>query len=318
MKSFIIKKNDENQRLDSFMHKAVPRLPQGLMHKYIRLKRIKINKAKTAINYRIKQGDLLELYINDEFFVFDEVRDFLNASDKIDIVFEDSNIILCDKPSGLCVHADNDNSPDTLINRALRYLYNKGEYNPDEEVSFTPALCNRIDRNTAGIVIIAKTAEALRVMNEKIKNREIQKYYLCVVHGTPKPLNGVLTHYIERRENDSHVITYDAPHKNAKTAVLIYKTLKSSKENSLLEIELKTGRTHQIRAQMAHIGHPLIGDGKYGNGAYNRAFGVSRQLLYSYKLRFSFNDTDNELGYLDKREFSVKNIWFNNEFEEKF
>ena len=169
MKSFNITKNDANQRLDKFVQKAAPKLPNGLMYKYIRLKRIKVNGARAQISTRLNVGDVVDMYINDEFFAaIEEKYDFLRAGKKLSIVYEDENILLCDKPEGLIVHPDESEYNDTLIGRIKRYLYEKGEYDPQNENSFTPALANRIDRNTGGIVITAKNAEALRILNEKI------------------------------------------------------------------------------------------------------------------------------------------------------
>ncbi|MEG2429101.1 MAG: RluA family pseudouridine synthase, partial [Oscillospiraceae bacterium] len=217
MKFFEIKSNDENQRLDKFLQKAVPLLPHSLMYKYIRLKRIKVNGKKSDISYKLRLNDKLELYINDEFFIDNIDKKFLNVSKDFGIIYEDKNILLVDKPSGLVVHEDNENSLDTLINRVLHYLYDNGEYSPENEASFIPALCNRIDRNTAGIVIVAKNSESLRVLNEKIRNREIRKFYLCVVAGHPKATEKVLKHFQIKRPSDNTVTVFDAPQKEAKT-----------------------------------------------------------------------------------------------------
>lgn len=318
MRSFTIRENDRNQRLDKFLSKAVPRLPQNLLYKSLRKGRIKVNGKKGALNLRLCAGDLVELYLNDEFFETDSSREFLLAPPVVSVVYEDENILLADKQPGLCVHEDNDNAVDTLINRILHYLYNKGEYDPDRELSFTPALANRIDRNTGGIVLAAKNAEALRVLNEKIKERELRKYYLCVVSGIPQPPNATLTAYLQRNENESTVRIYDRPNRETKTIVTRYRVLRSSARSSLLEVELLTGRTHQIRAHMAHLGHPLLGDGKYGDGKLNREYGLRQQLLYSYRLRFDFSDREHLLGYLAGREFQVKAVWFAEEFETRF
>ncbi len=318
MKAFTIKTNDENQRLDKFLQKAVPRLPQTLMYKYIRLKRIKVNNKKCDISYRLKQGDLVELYINDEFFEESSNKDFLLASSNIKVLYEDENILLVDKQAGLVVHEDNDNSIDTLINRVLHYLYDKKEYNPELEASFIPALCNRIDRNTSGIVMVAKNAEALRVLNEKIKEREVEKYYLCVVSGHLEKKADTLTHYHLKNSNDNTVKVFDKPTKETKTMITSYRVLAYSKANTLVEIELKTGRTHQIRAHMAYIGHPLIGDGKYGINKINMQYGQKQQLLYSYKIRFNFKENNHILSYLNQKEFEVKDVWFKDAFKQKF
>ena len=186
MKELTIGANDAGQRLDRFLAKAVPLLPASLAQKYIRLKRIKRNGARAQRDTRLEAGDTLQLYINDEFF--DTPREdnaYLTvAAPRLNIVYEDEHILLVDKRPGLAVHPhDGAEYGRTLIDQIQAYLYQKKEWRPREEHSFTPALCNRIDRNTGGIVIAAKTAEALRVMNQKIKDREMDKRYLAVVEG---------------------------------------------------------------------------------------------------------------------------------------
>lgn len=310
MRAFTIKENDTNQRLDKFLSKAVPLLPQTLLYKYIRLKRIKINGKKSEISYRLQRNDLVELYINDEFFETTKNRAFLAVPATISVIYEDENILLVDKKSGLVVHEDNENTVDTLINRVLHYLYDKGEYRPENELSFIPALCNRIDRNTSGIVIVAKNAQALRVLNEKIKAREVRKFYLCMVCGQVKNKQTTLTHYQIKRDDENMVSVFDTMTKDTKTMITHYKVIDYIGENTLLEVELKTGRTHQIRAQMAHIGHPLLGDGKYGSNKINTKYGLKYQLLYSYKVKFEFTDNDNILSYLNGKTFEVSSVWF--------
>ena len=202
MKEFIINNNDANQRLDKFVTKSAPLLPKSMLYKYIRLKRIKVNGKRAEISTRLVAGDLVEMYINDEFFAEKpKTYEFMSASKKLNIVYEDENIMLCDKPEGLIVHPDENDYNDNLIFRIQRYLYEKGEYNPDDEHSFAPSLANRIDRNTGGIVIAAKNAESLRVLNEKIKHRELDKYYLCLIHGTLKKKEDTLTAYLVKKEN---------------------------------------------------------------------------------------------------------------------
>lgn len=311
MKSFIINSNDAGQRVSKFIEKTVPALPQGLLYKSFRLKRIKLNKKRCQPQDRLSQGDLLELYINDEFF--GECRQdlvFLKVPDRIQVVYEDQNILLVDKKPGLVVHEDDDNTPDTLINRILHYLYNKGEYQPDAEQSFVPALCNRIDRNTGGIVIAAKTAEALRILNDKIKDREMEKRYLCIVHGRPNPPEGLIENYLRRDEKRKQVTLHRTRVPGAKTARTRYRTLTSHGRLSLVECELLTGRTHQIRAHMASIGCPLLGDGKYGTNELNRPYGETGQALYAYSLTFRFAQDAGALQYLNGKTFKVKDIPF--------
>lgn len=313
MRSFTINKNDAGQRVDKFITKAVPLLPQSMMYKAIRNKRVKLNKKRCQISDRLAEGDILELYINDEFFsdsTSEGEYEFLKAPTALNIVYEDENIILADKKSGLVVHEDEEKAVDTLINRILHYLYDKGEYDPERENSFTPALCNRIDRNTSGIVIAAKTAEALRVMNQKIRDREIEKYYLCITVGKPPKSADTAKAYLRRDETKKQVFVTDRPSEGAKTAITKYRVVKTKGELSLVEVELITGRTHQIRAHMAHMGCPLLGDGKYGSNEVNRRYGVKTQALCSYRLKFAFTTPAEGLEYLNGKEFTVGDVWF--------
>lgn len=314
MKAFIIKENDSNQRLDKFLQKAVPLLPQNLMYKYIRLKRIKVNGKKSDIKYKLLLGDKIELYINDEFFLSEKKSDFLNSICDINILYQDENIMIIDKPSGLVVHEDNENATDTLINRVLHYLYIHERYNPDNELSFRPSLVNRIDRNTSGIVMVAKNADSLRVLSAALKDRQVKKFYLCIVNGHLEKEQDILKHYLQKNANESMVKIFDKPNINTKTIVTKYKVLSKSDKNSLLEVELLTGRTHQIRAHMAYIHHPILGDGKYGKNSINKLYSIKHQLLYSYKLKFEFINTDHCLSYLQNKEFKVSDIWFKKDF----
>ena len=315
MKEFTIGPNDAGQRLDRFLAKAVPLLPASLAQKYIRIKRIKCNGARAERDTRLKSGDVLQLYINDEFF--DKPREdnaYLTvATPKLNIVYEDENILLVDKRPGLAVHPhDGAEYGRTLIDHIQSYLYQKREWRPREENAFTPALCNRIDRNTGGIVIAAKTAEALRVLNQKIKDREMDKRYLAIVEGTPKPTTGSLKGYLFKDAKKNRVFVTDTPQPGAKTCQTNYKVLQSAKGLSLVECELITGRTHQIRAQFAHAGHPLLGDGKYGK--LDKRFDRNYQALYSYRLTFRFTTEAGSLEYLNGRSYQVNQVEFVDEY----
>ncbi len=312
MREMHIGPNDAGQRLDKFLTKAVPLLPKTLMYKYLRTKYIKLNGKKAEISTRLSEGDTVTFYIRDEFFGGKEEELFLRAKPEIEIVYEDENILLVDKPSGLIVHEDEGESVDTLINRVKHYLYQKGEYSPDAEASFAPALCNRIDRNTQGIVIVAKNAPALRLMNECIKNRELHKFYLCLLKGVPKKKEATLKAFMRKDERENKAIVYDEPVPGGKTMITRYTVLKQTGNIALAEIELKTGRTHQIRAHMAHIGCPLVGDGKYSDNRKERALGFSSQALCSYKLIFDFKEPC-LLSYLNGKTFTVKKIPFTDE-----
>lgn len=315
MKELTIQHNDAGQRLDRFLAKAVPLLPASLSQKYIRIKRIKLNGARAERDTRLKEGDVLQLYINDEFF--DKPREdnaYLTvASPKLNIVYEDDQILLVDKRPGLAVHPhDGAEYGRTLIDHIQAYLYQKHEWSPRSENSFTPALCNRIDRNTGGIVIAAKTAEALRVMNQKIKDREMDKRYLAIVEGTPNPKEGSLKGYLFKDAKQNRVFVTDTPQPGSKSCQTDYRILSSANGLSLVECKLITGRTHQIRAQFAHAGHPLLGDGKYGK--LDKRFDRNYQALYSYRLRFDFTTDAGSLDYLNGKSFQVEQVDFVEEY----
>ncbi len=316
MTEITIRKNDAGQRADRFLSKAYPNLKTSLACKLMRKKRIKLNGARVEPNAILKEGDVFRFYLSEELLSkkpAERVNDFRDISAEINVVYEDENILLCDKPCGLVVHEDNDNSADTLINRILSYLYQKGEFDPANEQSFTPALVNRIDRNTSGIVIAAKNAEALRILNQKVRDREIEKLYLCAVFGCPKQKEATLTGYLKKFSEENRVIVSDKPQPGFLTIKTKYRVLQSKGELSLVEADLLTGRTHQIRAHFAHIGCPLLGDGKYGENAQNKKYGAKTQALCSYKLKFKFTTEAGILSYLDGREFSIQDyreLWF--------
>ena len=315
MKELTIGRNDAGQRLDRFLAKAVPLLPASLAQKYIRLKRIKLGGKRVDRDTRLKEGDVLQLYINDEFFdTPSQDNAYLTvAAPKLNIVYEDENILLVDKRPGLAVHPhDGAEYGKTLIDHIQAYLYAKREWRPREENAFTPALCNRIDRNTGGIVIAAKNAEALRILNQKIKDREIDKRYLAIVEGTPKPKEGVLRGYLFKDAVKNRVYVTDTPQPGSKSCETHYCVLQSRNGLSLVECELITGRTHQIRAQFAHAGHPLLGDGKYGK--LDKRYARSYQALYSYQLTFRFTMDAGCLAYLDGKQFQVEKVDFVEEY----
>ena len=316
MREFTIGKNDAGQRLDRFVAKNLPLLPPALLQKYIRLKRIKVNGKGSKRDVRLETGDILQLYINDEFFDKpNEENLFLTVfKPQLNIVYEDENLLLVDKRPGMSVHADETEKVNTLINHIQAYLYQKREWNPKWENAFAPALCNRIDRNTGGIVIAAKNAETLRIINEKIRAHELEKSYLCITVGPPKQPEGKIEGFLLKNEAKKEVRFCHKPVPGGKTAVTLYRTLESRGGLSLVECRLLTGRTHQIRVSMAEIGCPLLGDGKYGKGDVNRRYHETRQALYSYKLRFDFPTDAGLLNYLKGQEFTVENVPFREKY----
>lgn len=305
MKAFTITKNDAGQRVDKFLIKMLKTMPKSLVYKSLRKKRIKVNGKRAQENLILNEGDLLEAYINDEFFETPkETHTFLRlASAPLDIVYEDENILVVHKPQGLSVHADETATPDTLINRIQRYLYDKGEYQPDEDQTFAPALAHRIDRNTTGLVLAAKNAEALRILCEKIRDREIKKTYLCITKGHLPKDSDTLHAFHRKDEKQKLAQIFDHPAPGTKEMITGYRVLKRYRAHDLAEVKLITGRTHQIRAHMAHIGHPLLGDGKYGHFGKNPL--LTRQALLAYKLRFDFQTEGGILSYLNGKEIAI-------------
>ena len=316
-KEITVGENDAGQRLDRFLMKLFPDLRSGVINKAVRSKDIKLNGKRTEISSRLVKNDKVYIFLPDSLLeTKNNEDDFMAAGDRLKVIYEDKNILLADKEQGLVVHSDESKTADTLINRIKKYLYLKGEYEPENEQSFAPSLCNRIDRNTGGIVIAAKNAEALRILNEKIKHRELVKKYLCIIIGKPKKDEDILTAYLERDMTQKQVRISNSKTPDNLTIKTKYKVIDSFGELSLLEVELLTGRTHQIRAHMAYIGHPLLGDGKYGVNRINTRYGFKMQALCSYKLKFNFTDDSGILNYLNKKEFTVKNVPFMSRYEQ--
>lgn len=315
MKTITIGTNDAGQRIDRFLIKSFPRLPQSMLYKSVRTKNIKLNGKRCECSTRLTEGDILSLYLKDEFLeTAPKQYDFLQAPDKLNILYEDDNLMLLDKKPGLLVHPDETYHFDSLIARVQHYLYDKGEYDPSAEQSFAPALVNRIDRNTGGIVIAAKNAEALRILNDKMRNRELHKFYLCIIHGILKKKEDTLEGFLEKNEAQNRVYISHTSTDKTRSIRTRYRVLSGHGRYSLLEVELLTGRTHQIRAHLASVGHPLLGDGKYGTNALNKSSGFKRQMLYSYKLVFDFSSPAGLLDYLNGQSFEVKDVWFVDKF----
>lgn len=312
MKKFIINANDSGQRADKFILKAC-NIPKGLMYKFIRTKKIKLNRKKFEISYKLQEGDILEFYIEDEFFNDNTAEiTFLNSSADINVIYEDENILIVNKPVGIIVHSDKNNNENTLADSIKNYLYQKGEYNPQSEASFAPATCNRIDRNTCGIVIAAKNAMALREINEKIRLREIHKKYLCLTINPPPKNEDTLKAYHFKNETLNKVVISNTERANYKEIVTKYRVIEKYDILTLVEVELITGRSHQIRAHFAYIGCPILGDTKYGVKSANDKFKVYNQALCAYGIKFEFN-SDSQLNYLNGKEFKldISDIWFN-------
>lgn len=307
MRTITINKNDGGQRLDKFLGKCIKGLPAALMYKYLRKKRIKLNGKRAEGSDILKEGDVVTLFIPDEFTEDKKkAEDIPLTKPNLSVIYEDENILLLSKRAGQLVHdGDGDDGGNTLIRHLKSYLIQKGEYRPEEENSFAPALCNRIDRNTGGIVIAAKTAEALRAVNEAIRDNKTDKRYLCVLHGRPEKERDICEAHLFKNTKTKTVRVSASPTRGSKPIKTGYRIIDYNKNDdlSLAEVRLYTGRTHQIRAHMAYLGYPLLGEGKYGVNRDDRRLSYKHQALYSYKLTFG---TDSGLlAYLNKRSFCV-------------
>ncbi len=305
MREIIINENSGGQRIDRFIAKFMPLLPKSMMYKGFRKNCVKLNGRHIKDgSLFVEEGDVLELYFRDEFF--SPELEFVYVKPKLDIVYEDDNLLIINKEAGVAVHAGERDMGHTLIDMVQSYLFENNEYNPYEEQTFRPALCNRLDRNTGGLVIAAKNAETLRTMNECIRERKVRKFYAAVAEGYP-PHKAHLEGWTSRKGKVTAVS--DTETEGARRVSLDYRVIAEKNGHALLEIELHTGRTHQIRAQLAHAGYPLAGDTKYGGHG-----GMYRQALWAVRLMFDFKNTDFSLGYLDGREIKVT-APFEKEFE---
>jgi 23S rRNA pseudouridine955/2504/2580 synthase len=272
------------------------------MHKHIRKKNIKINGKSCKASTKLLFGQELSLYLADDLLLLRDKRiRALEISKKLNIVYEDKNIILVDKDPGIVCQPDKNNLSDSLIDRIKCYLYLKKEYIPEEEKSFSPSLINRIDRNTSGLVLAAKNAKALRVACEKMRDREIRKFYICVVEGHLAKKKDEISNYIKKNKKNNKVRVFNNNVEDSKYAVTKYQVLSENNGNSLIKVEILSGRSHQIRSQFANIGHPLLADHKYGS----HSAGFFCPALRSYKLKFCFKNSAGVLDYLSERQFKI-------------
>lgn len=314
MKEFTITAADDGRKLEKWLIREMPTVGMGMRQKLFRNKCFKLNGRHVRGDAKLSKGDVLQIYANDDLFLKPKKEDpFLSKiQPRLSILFEDENIIIADKRPGLMAHPDAHEKVNTLITHVQAYLYQKGEYEPGSD--FQPALCNRIDRFTGGIEIIAKTEAAMKVLNQKIRDREVEKFYYCIALGNFQKKSGMLENYIVKSPEMKKVMVSPRMVPGSQKAQTKYRVLAYRDGLSLVECELLTGRTHQIRAQMANAGHPLLGDNQYGDPRRNEKYGRSFQALYAYRLKFAFTTDAGILNALNEKEFTAPEVRFIEEY----
>lgn len=299
MQTFTVDEKNNQKRCDKFLFENLP-VPPSQIFKAFRKRSIKVNGKRVREDYVLNVGDQVEVYIPDAYLSGEPTVE-INMT--IPIVFEDDNILIVSKPQGMSVHEDehgNEQVLDVLVRR-MKSQASGNQNNP------FPALCHRIDRNTGGLVILAKNQETLEVMHDKFKHHEIRKFYLAAVHGIPQTKSETLTGYLKKDSQKSRVFIYDRPVPGTEKIITRYRLLTAHYPYALLEVEIVTGKTHQIRAHLAYQGFPLLGDGKYGINTVNRSLKLQYQALFSYRLVFDFNTPSGHLNYLKGKEIKLDN-----------
>ncbi len=304
MKTIKINKNDTEIRLDRWLKKVLPNKTMSFIYQALRTNKIKVNGKKTKFDYKLQENDVVVFY-----FEFENKADdisFLNCKCKIDIVYEDKNLLIVNKPTNLLISDLEKNKSETLINCAKKYLYETGQWDYKKENIFSPYLLHRLDYNTMGLVMVAKNHNTLTFLNEKIRNREVDKSYICAVHGKLIKNECLLEAFWfkDSKKNQVYISSQPAPNKSIiKTQ---YKVLNYNKKQdiSILSVKLVTGKTHQIRAHFNFIGHPLVGEKKYISKEFSD--NKKHQILLSYKIFFNFKQSG-EFEYLSNKTIELKN-----------
>ncbi|EMS71049.1 RluA family pseudouridine synthase [Ruminiclostridium cellobioparum] len=287
MRTIIAKEKHSGKKIDKVIRDFFPNLSSGMLFKTLRKKDIKVNGIRVREDYQVLEGDKIDIYIIDDYL--------LGKNDEgYSIVYEDNNIMVVSKAQGVPVHPDRNQTEATLIDK-LQKLHGRHL-----------VLCHRLDRNTAGLVILAKNNAALDTMLEKIKEREIHKYYTCIVSGIMEKSRAELVDHLEKNDKISKVFISDKKTRDSLEIVTRYRVLKTLENLSMLEVELVTGRTHQIRAHLAHYGHPIIGDGKYGRNSENKQYGAKYQMLCASRLIFDFKTSAGPLNYLNGKTIAIE------------
>ncbi|WP_422485296.1 RluA family pseudouridine synthase [Gudongella sp. DL1XJH-153] len=307
MRELRIERNDSQQRLDRFLKKYLADATQGFIYKMIRKKNIKVNEKKAVPDMMLEEGDVVQLYLaEDTIEKFRGQRQHSRSRIDLDIVYEDENIVLINKPVGLLSHGTGEEFQDNVVDALVGYLIDNGDYVPRVEKTFTPSICNRLDRNTSGIIVGAKNYQSLQLMNQAIKEGMVAKFYKTIVRGTIKK-DFEHKAFLTKDEERNKVQISDDDSDGGKEIWTRFKVLKNSRDYTMLEVELITGRTHQIRSSLSSLGYPVIGDRKYGdrriNEEFKQEYDLTDQWLHGYRL--IFDGLEEPLDYLNNKEFTA-------------
>ncbi len=308
MREIKITKNEQNQRIDKFLMRYLNLAPKSFVHKMLRKKNIKVNDVKIDGSYILQEEDIVKLFLSDDTInVFREEKE-IKQTKSIDVVFEDENILVINKPQGLLSQPSKAEDEDTLVDRIKYYISKKPDYNFEEAKGFTPAICNRLDTNTSGLIISGKNLPATQAINEAFKQREVDKFYLTVVKGNVTKSATLKGYHIKNGgKNEVEILKYKPKHNNYKEVITKYEPISTNGEYSLLKVQLITGASHQIRAHLLSDNHPVVGDRKYGdseaNEFFKRKFGISNQLLHASTIKFK--NVSGDFSYLSGMVFEA-------------
>ncbi len=308
MREIKITKNEQNQRIDKFLMRYLNLAPKSFVHKMLRKKNIKVNDVKIDGSYILQEKDTVKLFLSDETIdVFREEKE-IKQTKSIDVVFEDENILVVNKPQGLLSQPSKPEDDDTMVDRIKYYLSKKPDYSFENAKGFTPAICNRLDTNTSGLIISGKNLPATQAINEAFKSRNVDKFYITVVKGNVTNSMTLTGYHVKNGgKNEVEILKYKPKHSNYKEVITKFEPISSNGEYSLIKVQLITGASHQIRAHLLSVNHPVVGDRKYGdseaNEFFKRKFGISNQLLHAKTVRF--NNVEGDFSYLSGMELEA-------------
>lgn len=305
MQELTISKKQSGKKISRILIAYYPSMPENALHKAFRKKDIKVSGKRITEDYIVSEGNVVNVYISDDILNGKPLSYDSDLNPHFSVVYEDENLLVVNKKQGVPVQPDKDQSKNSLIDLVRDYIENS-KYQKDEDSSFVPTLCHRIDRNTGGLVIIAKNDESMKILLEKMKTREIRKFYQCLVRGKMPIKEDTLKAFLFKDEKKSMVFVGDKHSKGTVEIITNYRVMSFRNDISRLDVELVTGRTHQIRAHLAYIGHPIVGDGKYGDNNFNRSLNAKFQALWAYKIIFDFKEDAGILNYLNKKELEVE------------